>query len=335
MDDFTEAIIRPPRLEYALNDLGPAVGYINEKPVTRTDFDVVNDRNMTLKCSVFYPTEYELTSGTLPCCVYCHANAGCRLESFTILPSLLKHDICVVAFDFAGCGISQGDFISLGYNEIHDLDAVIDYIKHQYHFRKIVIWGRSMGASTALIYGAGHPDICGLILDTPFSRIQQIVNDVAREVKIPCSCCIIPLGKRKIRQNVLKLTGMDVNTFAPIDSASHCTVPLLLAHGRSDNLVAVAQSQELYNLYGSSDKKFMMLDGDHNDIRDDQFQNVCLTFIRRVCSTEGSHSTANAGMRADLSAENEEMDEVAEPHSETAPIFDRRNALSGDLSFGF
>ena len=35
----------------------------------------------------------------------------------------------LVTFDFAGCGNSEGEYVSLGINERTDLEAVIKYIK--------------------------------------------------------------------------------------------------------------------------------------------------------------------------------------------------------------
>ncbi|KAK2961613.1 putative ATP-binding cassette sub-family F member 3 [Blattamonas nauphoetae] len=331
MEDFTNAIIRPPRIDYGVNDLGPAIGYINEKPVTRTDFEVSNDRNLTLKCSVFYPTEYEITSGRLPCVVYCHANAGCRLECFTILSPLLKADICVVAFDFAGCGVSDGSYISLGFNEIHDLTAVMEYITKQYKFKQIVLWGRSMGASTALIYASTHRNICGMILDSPFSRLSTVVDDIAREVNVPCGCCFIPIGKKRMQQTVLKLTGMNVNTYAPVEKARSCTAPLLLAHGRTDHLISISQSQDLFTRYGGTDKKFMVLEGDHNDIRDDQFLTACLAFIRRVTSSDPTQTSQSHNDNPDLSAPSAEMEEVS-PQTQINASSAPRHGFTGGQS---
>ena len=57
-------------------------------------------------------------------------------------------------FDFSGCGISDGEYISLGIHESDDLEAVIKFLRNSGKVSDIGLWGRSMGAVTALLYGA-------------------------------------------------------------------------------------------------------------------------------------------------------------------------------------
>ena len=45
-------------------------------------------------------------------------SSGCRLDSHEAALVLLPSNISVLAFDFAGCGMSQGDYVTLGKNEV-------------------------------------------------------------------------------------------------------------------------------------------------------------------------------------------------------------------------
>jgi hypothetical protein len=49
--------------------------------------------------------------------------------SARIVHYLLSRDITVFTFDFAGCGLSQGDYISLGYYERGDVDCAFRYLR--------------------------------------------------------------------------------------------------------------------------------------------------------------------------------------------------------------
>jgi dienelactone hydrolase len=53
----------------------------------------------------------------------------------------------------SGCGRSDGKYISLGVYEKADLIAVIDHCKER-GYQTIGLWGRSMGAATAILYMA-------------------------------------------------------------------------------------------------------------------------------------------------------------------------------------
>ena len=71
--------------------------------------------------------------------VYCIHSfiLGCRLECFRALQILLPESICLVSFDFSGCGNSGGQYITLGMDEQFELEFVIEYIRREFYFKKI------------------------------------------------------------------------------------------------------------------------------------------------------------------------------------------------------
>ena len=69
------------------------------------------------------------------------------------MKNLIEH-FDVIAFDFRGCGMSGGNYLTLGYLEKYDVKAVIEYVDENYGSRRYLLWGRSMGAVTALVYAA-------------------------------------------------------------------------------------------------------------------------------------------------------------------------------------
>jgi pimeloyl-ACP methyl ester carboxylesterase len=102
--------------------------------------------------------------------------------------------VCVCGFDFSGSGLSDGEYvsalacvhfiheripqISLGYHEKEDARVVFETLIFR-GFQKILLWGRSMGAATALMfagtYGDALRDVCaGLVLDSPFSSFEEL-----------------------------------------------------------------------------------------------------------------------------------------------------------------
>jgi alpha/beta superfamily hydrolase len=81
-----------------------------------------------------------------------HGNAGNKMEGLDYSHVLIPKGIDLCTFDFSGCGNSQGDFVTLGWKEVHDLHAVLCHLKSQGRTTDVVLWGRSMGAATALMY---------------------------------------------------------------------------------------------------------------------------------------------------------------------------------------
>jgi alpha/beta superfamily hydrolase len=92
----------------------------------RVDFEVKNKRNQTLRCSQYFPTKHRKR---MPVVIYCHGNSGSRLDAQEALQHLLKMEISVVSFDFSGSGNSDGQYVSLGYYEQDDLEAVVSYLR--------------------------------------------------------------------------------------------------------------------------------------------------------------------------------------------------------------
>jgi pimeloyl-ACP methyl ester carboxylesterase len=83
---------------------------------------------------------------------------------------LLSSNITVFAFDFAGCGNSEGKYITLGVNESEDTEAVVLVLKNDPQVGGIGLWGRSMGVVTAILYAERDPTINGIVLDSPYSK---------------------------------------------------------------------------------------------------------------------------------------------------------------------
>lgn len=57
MDDLADIFIRPSRHLYKNTDLGPKNMVIKGSKVARKDFEIKNNRKLTLKCSYYYREE--------------------------------------------------------------------------------------------------------------------------------------------------------------------------------------------------------------------------------------------------------------------------------------
>jgi pimeloyl-ACP methyl ester carboxylesterase len=167
-----KAIIRPPRMQYDVTDLGPDKIVVDTMLVQRTDIELKNQFGHTLKCSHFEPHESHRQWEELPCVIYLHGNSSSRLESLEAVNYLLPANITLFCFDFAGCGQSGGEYISLGWYERDDLNMIVEYLRKERKCSTVGLWGRSMGAVTALLHGDRDPSIAGMVLDSPFADMK-------------------------------------------------------------------------------------------------------------------------------------------------------------------
>jgi alpha/beta superfamily hydrolase len=58
-------------------------------------------------------------------------------------PELLKRHMNIFVFDFAGCGMSEGEYISLGWHEKDDLRIIVDFVEKLPGVSKIGVWGKN------------------------------------------------------------------------------------------------------------------------------------------------------------------------------------------------
>jgi hypothetical protein len=54
---FWKAIVRPPRDEYTLEDLGPKSFIVESIRFKRNDFELINKSGLTLQCSHWEPVD--------------------------------------------------------------------------------------------------------------------------------------------------------------------------------------------------------------------------------------------------------------------------------------
>lgn len=94
-------------------------------------------------------------------------------------------------FDFSGAGMSEGSTISLGFRESEDLAAIIHEVRKLGN-RRLLLWGRSMGASTSnkfhnlvlrYLQTASKPDfIYACVLDSPFSDLWKVAKEAGEKM---------------------------------------------------------------------------------------------------------------------------------------------------------
>ena len=61
-----------------------------------------------------------------------------------------------------------------------------EYLRKEPRIDKIALWGRSMGAVTALLYLPEDNHITSVVLDSPFKSLKGLVEDMAAKTsKVP------------------------------------------------------------------------------------------------------------------------------------------------------
>jgi len=262
-------VIRPPRSSYNPAMLGPSEFKVRGVRATRRDLRLKTDRGGHLECSHFTPWQAKgKEMQKIPVVIYLHGNSSSRLEAGNLVQLFLEQHISVFCYDAAGCGLSDGDYVSLGWHERDDLANVISHLRSSPFCGPIGLWGRSMGSVTALMHAYRDPSLGAVLLDSPFSSLRALIQDIAQGdrslFRIPTF--LLEGALAVIRMRVKTLAGFDIEDIVPTDHVGKSYVPAFFMHGSDDTFILPKHSQDLYNNY-AGDKEYHMVDGDHNSER--------------------------------------------------------------------
>jgi len=286
--ELVNAIIRPPRAEYQEADLGPATFTVAGRHYQRTDVKVRNAKGLLLECSWWEPVDGQRIAQELPCVVYMHGNSSCRLEALELLPLVLQTGCMLFAFDFAGCGLSEGDHITLGYKEKDDAREVIDFLRASGKVSTVALWGRSMGAATALLHGHRDPSIAAMVLDSPFSSLERLAKEVIDQAQIKHKPdLLVRAFMRMMRNTIVKRSGLDILKLRPIENVDTCFIPALFVAGSGDQFIPPSHATDICDKY-AGDKNILLVEGNHNSRRPGYFLDSVSIFLHaRLCVPAG------------------------------------------------
>lgn len=275
-------VIRPPRADYSIEDLLDPEFSIKGRRYQRRDIEIRNSRGYLLQCSHYVPLLIP-EDLKLPCVIYCHGNSGCRADGNEAAIVLLPSNITVFTMDFSGSGLSDGDYVSLGWNEKDDLKAVVSHLRSLKHISCIGLWGRSMGAVTSLLYGAEDPSIAGLVLDSPFSNLFNLMMELVDVYKIRLPKFTIRVALQIMRRIIQKRAQFDIMDMNVAQIASKTFMPVLFGHAKGDIFVSPHHSDLIHKEY-AGDKNIIKFEGDHNSSRPQFYYDSVTIFFHNVLS---------------------------------------------------
>jgi pimeloyl-ACP methyl ester carboxylesterase len=154
--------------------------------------------------------------------------------------ALAHHGYNVLMFDFRGHGTSGGDRYSLGLWETRDVDGALAYLRRR-SITETGIYGVSMGAATAIIAAAAHPEIKAVVAESAYAELSLLINDAfAARSGLPV---FFNLG---VRLAARLLYGMDFAQARPaVALRGMGDRPILLIHSTTDEFVPVRHAIRL------------------------------------------------------------------------------------------
>ncbi len=158
--------------------------------------------------------------------------------------------IPVLLFDYRGFGSSQAfayDSTAIGHPEyLTDLDAVVAFARKSYPAKKILIYGRSLGASLAIVEGELQSGIAGVIAESPYASQAQLVK---RIMEANPTATLNPIASTKLE---------------PLQNIEHFQAKgLLLLHGMKEKFIIKEDVESLMAAPTANKKFYDFADCDH------------------------------------------------------------------------
>ncbi|KAL7212220.1 hypothetical protein ACSBR2_014985 [Camellia fascicularis] len=95
-----------------------ALARLGARHVGGPPLNVTNSQGDVLQCNHYMPI-VRPEGNALPCVIYSHGNSGCRADASEAAIILLPSNITVFTLDFSGSGLSGGEHVTLGWNEVN------------------------------------------------------------------------------------------------------------------------------------------------------------------------------------------------------------------------
>ncbi|HAW16494.1 MAG: alpha/beta fold hydrolase [Clostridiales bacterium] len=155
--------------------------------------------------------------------------------------------------------MSGGKYCTYGLYESVDLMKWIEFIRFQVgHDCKIFIFGRSMGASTALLAAQQRefPDnVAGIIADCPYESLRKVIlNEGKKRYNVNMS---VPVGT--INRMAKKELGFDIDKCDIAVHAGRIRVPVLVFAAGDDEVAPPEGARRIYDNI-KTPKRLIMVD---------------------------------------------------------------------------
>ena len=167
-----------------------------------------------------------------------------------------------ILVDMSGCGGSSGTTSSLGVRESRDVEAVYNALREADPKGRIILYGKSMGAS-AVMRAASKFKLTpeAIILEAPFSNLFQTVARRWRELYLPTFPFLhlvffwgsVQMGSNGFRHN-------------PVRYAKSVRSPVLILHGRHDRYNTLEDAGLIFDALRTKKELRVFSESGHGDL---------------------------------------------------------------------
>lgn len=212
--------------------------------------------------------------------VYSHGLFRSRRELLERAVELWRLGYGALLYDARNHGDSGKAKVTLGYNERLDAEAAVRFLREAVHTQdRIVLFGISMGAATALYATAETPDVAAVIADSSYLNYNDTVTHHAR-LFLPVPA--FPIAN-ELRFLVAWRGGFDGAKLDALDAVKRIGErPVMFIAAANDKRMPPDIAQKLYDTSTSATRDLLIVDGPGSEVHGHAYQANPKLYINRV-----------------------------------------------------
>jgi pimeloyl-ACP methyl ester carboxylesterase len=192
-----------------------------------------------------------------PVIIFCHGLNRSRLELLERAAESHRRGYGVLLFDLRNHGESGRGYTTIGVHESRDVCAARKYVTEQAGSRPQVLWGVSMGASSAILAALQCPGVAAIVSDSSFLSFKETIAHhvglIFRLPAFPFANLIVALTEWR--------AGFDADDGDVEAAVRQINVPILFIAGGADRRMPPGLAERLMNASRNPIKKLLVIPG--------------------------------------------------------------------------
>jgi len=236
--DYT-ALDRPEFLQFVFY---PRKGFTGPPPGA-TDHLIPVDKDVSVSCR-FYVRDLDS-----PSVLFFHGYSEIACDYDSIAPMYLSRGMNLFVADYRGYGSSGGTpaFSSMVADAHHIFEGFWELLRRHGYTGKVFVMGRSLGSVPAIELASHYGEkIAGLIIDCGFASTIRLMT-------------LMGFPRESL--------GIKDFGFPNLSKIRTVSLPTLVLHGEFDNLIPLAEGQDLFDNVATEEKRLVIIpEALHNDM---------------------------------------------------------------------